>query len=99
MPNTDLSNAVNRFGPVVRSRKIKAVHLLPIISMAPAIHPTRGSIVEGGPEGDVVGECIYIILQYFTKYSGVCILSLVTIKSIPLRRIYDKNRNNCRYNP
>ena len=65
---TDFSSSQKRFGPVNRSRKINAVHLLPRIAIAPAMQPTFGSI------GVVVGvnfialQSIVMGLYYLLLY-------------------------------
>lgn len=58
---TDCSNRQKRLGPPARSRKISAVHLLPMISIAAAIQPTFGSIDGGAASAESVGFILYKI--------------------------------------
>ena len=69
---TDFSNSQKRFGPVNRSRKISAVHLLPTISIALAIQPTRGSMGLATDRVFIALQSIVMDLYYL----------VVTIKSI-----------------
>ncbi len=64
---SELSNSPNRFDPLARSRRMSGVHLLPIIFVVRATHPSLVSILFGSS-----------FIYYFTMYSNGSILNYYT---------------------